>query len=147
MGWETDDTQILFEALDGTLRDIMRVNNKFDLIFGDNAIIFGGDFRKILLIIPRGSLSDVVHVTINTSYLWDQCQVLTLTKNMHLQGGLENTITSKLRDFSKWMLKIGDGNKLNDGFAEIDILEEFLITNFSDLVDAIVRITYPGLLV
>lgn len=109
MGWETDGTQILFAALDGTLRDIMRVNNKFDLIFGDNAIIFGGDFRKILLIIPRGILSDVVHVTINTSYLWDQCQVLTLTKNMHLQGGLENTITSKLRDFSKWMLKIGDG--------------------------------------
>lgn len=36
---------------------------------------------------------------------------------------------------------------LNDGFAEIDILEEFLITNFSDLVDAIIRITYPGLLV
>ena len=70
-----------FEALDRTLKDILREHNKSDFVFGGKVIVFEGDFRQI------------VHATINSSYLWEHCQILNLTKNMRLlQQGLHNSI-------------------------------------------------------
>jgi len=72
-----------FECLDWTLKDIMSDGEKkCETIFGGKVIVFGGDFRQILPVIPRGNRSDIVHATINASYIWDHVQVLTLTKNM-----------------------------------------------------------------
>lgn len=59
----------------------MRVDNNPSLIFGGK-VVFGGDFRQVLLVVPRGSRFDIVHATINASYLWDHCEVLILTKNV-----------------------------------------------------------------
>ncbi|KAL5162368.1 ATP-dependent DNA helicase pif1 [Glycine soja] len=56
-----------FEALDKSLKDIMQNN----LAFGGKIIVFGGDFRQILPIVPKGNRSDIVHATINASYIWD----------------------------------------------------------------------------
>lgn len=46
-----------FEALDKTMRDILRFRNPLSLeqLFGGKIIMFGGDFRQILHVIPRGS--------------------------------------------------------------------------------------------
>ena len=44
-----------FEALDKSLRDIMGLGNESSTIFGGNAIVFSGDFRQILSVVPRGS--------------------------------------------------------------------------------------------
>jgi len=60
-----------FEALDRTLKDIMRKKNKSNSVFGGKVVVFGRDFRQILLVIPRGNRYDIVHATINSSYLWD----------------------------------------------------------------------------
>jgi len=77
-----------FEALDKSLKDIMSVGGKpSKLVFGEKVIVFGGDFRQILLVIPRGNRYDNIHSAINNSYIWDHCQVLTLTKNMRLLHG------------------------------------------------------------
>lgn len=53
-----------------------------------------------------------------------------------------------LREFSKWILDVGDGrlNLPNDGFTEIDIPTDILITDFVDSIDAIVKSTYLDLL-
>lgn len=61
----------------------MDPSNKCELIFGGKVVVFGGDFRQILPVIPRGDRSDIVHTSINASYIWDHCQVLTLTQNMN----------------------------------------------------------------
>jgi ATP-dependent DNA helicase PIF1 len=74
-----------FEALDRCLKDLMSETGNSDKIFGGKVVVFGGDFRQILPVIPRGSRSDVVHATINASYIWDHVEVLTLTKNMRLR--------------------------------------------------------------
>ncbi|XP_058779846.1 uncharacterized protein LOC131653615 [Vicia villosa] len=58
-----------FEALDKTLRDIMGGSRSSDKIFGGKVIVIGGDFRQILPVIPRGSRSDIIHATINSSYI------------------------------------------------------------------------------
>jgi len=39
-----------FEALDRTLKDIMRENDNSDLVFCGKVVVFGGDFRQILLV-------------------------------------------------------------------------------------------------
>ncbi|XP_072060161.1 uncharacterized protein [Arachis hypogaea] len=76
------------EALDRTMRDILRFNNKDSLEqpFGGKTIVFGGDFRQILPVIPKGSRQEIVNATINSSYLWDDCKLLTLSKNMRLKS-------------------------------------------------------------
>jgi len=51
--------------------------------------VLGGDFRQILPVIPRFSRSDIVHATTDSSYLWDDCQVLILSKNMHLESNMQ----------------------------------------------------------
>ncbi|XP_057746826.1 uncharacterized protein LOC130966082 [Arachis stenosperma] len=78
-----------YEALDKCLSDIMRSfpTYKKDLPFGGKVVVLGGDFRQILPVIPRGSRQDIVHSTVNSSYLWKFCQVLKLTKNMRLSVG------------------------------------------------------------
>jgi len=77
-----------FECLDRTLKDIMSTaDKKYETIFGGKVVVFGGDFRQILPVIPRGNRSDIIHASINSSYIWDHCQVLTLTKNMRLKHG------------------------------------------------------------
>ena len=62
-----------FEALDRSLRDIMKGHCNEQLVFGGKVIVFCGDFRQILPVIPGGTRSDIVHATINSSYLWDHC--------------------------------------------------------------------------
>ena len=58
-----------FEALDHSLRDIIKHNSKDNKIFGGKVMVFGGDFRQILPVISRGSCFDIVNTTINSSYL------------------------------------------------------------------------------
>lgn len=57
------------KALDKTFKDIMTGSKTSNKIFGDRGIVFYGDFRQIVPFVPRGSLSDIIHVTINTSYI------------------------------------------------------------------------------
>ncbi|KHN38785.1 hypothetical protein D0Y65_046396 [Glycine soja] len=122
-----------FEALDKTLRDIMRITNEVDIVFGGKVIDFGGDFRQILSVIPRGTHSDIVHPTINASYLWDHCTILTLTKNMRLQTTVESEYTLEVADFVKWILEIDDDNlgQSNYGYATIEIPLDLLILDYS----------------
>lgn len=56
-----------FEAFDATLKDVMRITNETEIIFGGKMIVFRRNFRKILLVIIRRTHYDVVHATINAS--------------------------------------------------------------------------------
>ncbi|XP_058767228.1 uncharacterized protein LOC131640871 [Vicia villosa] len=139
-----------FESLNKSLRDIMSgISHASRKVFGGKVVVFGGDFRQILPVIPRGTRSDIIHATINASYIWDHCKVLRLTKNMPLQiGDNASSTADDIRRFSEWILKIGDGTMCepNDGYADICIPDEFLISNFSDPIKAIVEDTYPDLI-
>ncbi|XP_028196716.1 ATP-dependent DNA helicase PIF1-like [Glycine soja] len=136
-----------FEALDKTLSDIMCMSNSDNVPFGGKVVVFGGDFRQILPDIPRGSRSDIVHATINASYLWDYCTVLKLTKNMCLQSNLTLTNSQEIKSFSQWLIDVGDGKlgKSDDGCYEIKIPPDLLITSFTDPIEAIVNHTYPDI--
>ncbi|PNX78026.1 helicase-like protein, partial [Trifolium pratense] len=134
-----------FEALDRSLKDIMSEGSNSDKIFGGKVVVFGGDFRQILPVIPRGTRSDIVHSSINASHIWDHCKVLTLTKNMRLTQGSTSDENKEIEAFSKWLLLVGEGkiSEPNDGTAEIEIPKEILITEFKDPIQGIVESTYP----
>ncbi|KAG4912135.1 hypothetical protein JHK86_052568 [Glycine max] len=130
-----------FEALDQCLRDISKTKPSSNQIFGGKVMVFGGDFRQILSVIPRGSRS------INSSYLWDCCQVLRLTKNMCLQNNVQSPDEQETVAFAKWILDIGDriiGHE-NDGYSTIEIPEDLLIIEYDDPIHAIVNSTFPDL--
>jgi ATP-dependent DNA helicase PIF1 len=133
-----------FEALDKSLKDVMSSYKNSETVFGGKVVVFGGDFRQILPVVPRGSRSDIVHASISSSKIWDHCKVLTLTKNMRLQNSGDPV---ELKKFSDWILKVGEGrlSEPNDGYAEIDIPKELLLVDYADPISAIVESTYPNL--
>ncbi|XP_069152667.1 uncharacterized protein [Solanum lycopersicum] len=113
-----------------------------DLPFGGKTIVLGGDFRKILPMIPKGSRQDIVNATINSSYLWAHCELLTLTKNRRLQNSDTDTDQMELKEFSDWILTVGDGN-IGNSFDGIVIPKDLLTTEYTDPIAAIVESTYP----
>ena len=77
--------KICFEALDRTLRDILRhkSENSSDRPFGGMTMVLGGDTRQILPVIP-GRRHNIVTASIKRSYLWKNFHVMKGTKNMRL---------------------------------------------------------------
>uniref|UniRef100_A0A0R0HRF0 ATP-dependent DNA helicase n=1 Tax=Glycine max TaxID=3847 RepID=A0A0R0HRF0_SOYBN len=136
-----------FEALDQSLRDVIKAKSSSDKIFGGKVMVFGGDFRQILPVIPRGSRSDILNATINSSYLWNHCHVLTLSKNMRLEANIDATDREETSAFAQWILDIGDGivRQQNDGYGSIEIPKDLLITEYNDPLYAIVNSTFPNL--
>ncbi|KAJ6951656.1 hypothetical protein NC653_040948 [Populus alba x Populus x berolinensis] len=55
-----------FEALDKSLRDVLKLNNPF----GGKSVLLGGDFRQILLVIPGGTKEEIINASFTTSLLW-----------------------------------------------------------------------------
>ena len=88
------------EALDRSLRDAIRCPNgkPSNLSFGSKVVVFGGDFRQVLPVIPKGTRQDTVFATLNFSKIWNDCKVLRLTKNMRLRPVLANV--EELREFA-----------------------------------------------
>ncbi|XP_057730446.1 uncharacterized protein LOC130945757 [Arachis stenosperma] len=130
-----------YETLDKCLKDILRCSDSYNahLSFGGKVVIFGGDFRQILLVIPRGSRQDIIQSSINSSYLWHNCNVLKLTKDMRLSLGENNNIQEH-RNFAKWLLKIGDGlaGDTIDGESIVHIPSDILIKNSETVLDDLI---------
>ncbi|XP_071739059.1 uncharacterized protein [Rutidosis leptorrhynchoides] len=139
-----------FEALDRTLRDIMRQTSpeNEDKVFGGKVVIFGGDFRQILPVVPKGSRQDIVNASLNSSYLWDHIKILKLTINMRLQSRCNTEEVAEMKAFANWILDVGNGTVggENDGEVEIIIPNEFLIKQTDDPITSIVDSTYPNLI-
>ncbi|CAF2133672.1 unnamed protein product, partial [Brassica napus] len=131
-----------FEALDRTLCDIMKTTDGRP--FGGKVVVFGGDFRQILPVIPRGNRADIVMAALNSSYLWKHCKVLQLTKNMRLFSETDPREAEEIKKFSDWILDVGDGkiNEPNSGETMIDIPKDLLVMKCTDPIEAIVSEVY-----
>ncbi|XP_019153447.1 PREDICTED: uncharacterized protein LOC109149911 [Ipomoea nil] len=114
--------KLCFEALDRSMRDIMRAKNpnSFDMTFGGKTVVLGGDFRQILPVVPKGTGKI-------SSYLWRSCKVFRLTKNLWLRALKSDSEVQEIEDFANWIAKIGDGTigDSMDGESEINIPEQF----------------------
>ncbi|XP_050908864.1 uncharacterized protein LOC127122598 [Lathyrus oleraceus] len=94
--------KFFFEVLGKSLKDIMcEIPQASKNLFGGKVVVFNGDFRQILPIVPRGCRFDIVHATINAYHIWDQCKVLRITKNMCLQSGVSTYNKDEVCIFSE----------------------------------------------
>ncbi|XP_031106061.1 uncharacterized protein LOC116010693 [Ipomoea triloba] len=136
-----------FEALDKTMRNLLRFKNpcSLDMTFGGKTVVFGGDFRQILLVIPKGARQDIVGASINSSYLWKNCKIFRLTKNLRLQHSQDATGYRELEDFVTWIAVVGDGDigKATDVDFEISIPQKHLLDSGDDPITTIVENTFP----
>ena len=86
------------ETLDRSLQDIIEC----DLPFGGKVIVFGGDFRQVLPVVPRGTRAQICDATLLRSYIWDDIKIIQLKQNMRAQNDVW---------FSEFLLRIGEGTE------------------------------------
>ncbi|XP_044010203.1 uncharacterized protein LOC122853855 [Aphidius gifuensis] len=108
------------EALDRTLKDF----KSDDCPMGGVVVLFAGDFRQILPVVPKGSESDEINACLKSSYLWSSIASLRLTTNMRVHLGGDNNADL----FSQTLLKIGSGTFQNDNDSTIQITSTFAIS-------------------
>ena len=58
--------KLLYECLDRTFRE----HRKCDMEFGGITMVFCGDWRQCLPVVPGGGPSEIMHYTLKMSYLW-----------------------------------------------------------------------------
>ncbi len=73
-----------FEVVDRTLCDLMQLDDAqvTDKIFGGKTMVLSGDFRQILLVVPKGGREDIVSASLPRSHLWQHVTILRLHINM-----------------------------------------------------------------
>nr|KAJ0217457.1 hypothetical protein LSAT_V11C300151780 [Lactuca sativa] len=126
-----------FEALDRALRDVCKESD-----------CFGGDFKQILPVVQGGSRQNIVNASLSSSYIWQQCKVHRLTKNMRLTVGKDPSDIRKIQNFANWLLDIGEGKVggLNDGEMIIDVPDDILISDPHDPIGSLIEFVYPSIL-
>jgi len=97
-------------AVNKLLKEIMNTNKPF----GGKTVLLGGDFRQTLPVVPHGSRSAIVEASLKFNELWDKFQILKLTNNV---GSVD-------KQFSDWLINVGDGaiesaSELSEDLIEI----------------------------
>jgi len=88
----------VFETVDHTLGDICGNQRQ---PFGEKLFVFGGDFRRVLLIVTKGSREDIVAASISRSCFWCYCTIMHLRINMRLTDpNLSHNEYERLRHFA-----------------------------------------------
>ncbi|KXN92717.1 ATP-dependent DNA helicase PIF1 [Leucoagaricus sp. SymC.cos] len=82
-------------AVDKCLRDLL---DKRDCPFGGITVVFGGDFRQTLPVVPQGSRQDIIDASICRSILWNQISRFYLVQNMRLEQSPETDIQCHTMD-------------------------------------------------
>ena len=102
-------SKFCFEVIDRSMKDALRGDDGLlsTLPFVGKVVVFGGDFRQILPVIPKGTRQDIVYAIINSTSIWHSCKVFYLIKNMTHENGLHNDLQK--HEFADWILKVGDG--------------------------------------
>ncbi|XP_031106166.1 uncharacterized protein LOC116010797 [Ipomoea triloba] len=133
-------------SLDRNMRDLLRFidPNGSSKTFGGKTVVLGGDFKQILPVVPKGTRQDIVSTAVNSSYMWNSCKVLKLTKNLCLNYVTHGVDKQKLEDFANWIADIGDGKTggTNDGYAEVEIPKNMLLPSNGDHISTIVKSIY-----
>ncbi|XP_050233165.1 uncharacterized protein LOC126681661 [Mercurialis annua] len=122
------------ETVDRSLKDIMNSTEPF----GGKVFVFGGDFRQVLPVVPKGTRQETVSSSLIKSYLWEKMEVLKLTVNMRAKSD---------KDFGNFLLRIGNGEEPTKGDNLIKIPEEMVIKDGDDDAseNALIDAVYPSL--
>lgn len=107
------------QCVDRSLRDLRGDNRPF----GGATMLFSGDFRQTLPVIPRGTLADQVAATIKYIPWWPTLHQFRLTQNVRLNGPAVTPASNSTHSgaFAAWLLALGSGTLQNSDSEEIPI--------------------------
>ncbi len=69
-------------------------------------MVLGGNFRQILLVVPKGGQEDIVNASLLRSHLWQHVMILCVHINMQVMAAN----SEEQQKFAKWVLNVGDGS-------------------------------------
>ncbi|OMO89802.1 DNA helicase PIF1, ATP-dependent [Corchorus capsularis] len=122
-----------FEALDRSLKDIM--GN--DTPFGGKVIVFGGDFRQTLPVVPKGTKYQTINSCLVRSPLWKEVTVISLKQNMR-----------SIHDqcFTDFLLRVGNGKEpmINNDMIQVPPLMS-MPWEGDQSVDHLIKSVFPNL--
>ncbi|KAG8378377.1 hypothetical protein BUALT_Bualt08G0131200 [Buddleja alternifolia] len=98
----------------GVENDVM--GNKKD--FGGKVIVFGGDFRQVLPVVPKATIHQTISASLVKSYLWSRMKRISLSRNMRARDD---------PNFSEFLLRVGNGEQPTDNEGNIEIPKEMII--------------------
>jgi len=71
-------------------------------------VVFGGDFRQTLPVVPKGTRQQVVAASLCRGNLWRYIKFLHLRQNMYLGHSEANN------QHTQWLLEISAGSTMDD---------------------------------
>nr|XP_009784814.1 PREDICTED: ATP-dependent DNA helicase PIF1-like [Nicotiana sylvestris] len=86
------------ETVDRSFRDIMDINEPF----GGKVMVFGGDFRQVLPVVPKSTRAETINTRLVKSYLWNKMKKIQLIRNMRARAD---------PTFSNFLLRISNGKE------------------------------------
>eukprot|EP00095_Tigriopus_kingsejongensis_P008014 maker-scaffold1844_size26589-snap-gene-0.4 protein:Tk08014 transcript:maker-scaffold1844_size26589-snap-gene-0.4-mRNA-1 annotation:"hypothetical protein Y032_1114g3627" len=114
--------RFIFEAIIITLQVICNNTEPF----GGLSVVFVGDWKQILPVIPRGGRPQIVQACLKKSSLWSKVTTLTLSVNMRVSMG------SADNNFAEYIMSVGNGLEriyTDIGLYKIRIPSQFLLAS------------------
>jgi hypothetical protein len=102
------------ETLDRTLQDITCCKQ----LFGGKVMLFGGDFRQVLPVVPRGTRAQITDATLLRSYIWNIVCRIRLTQNMRAKNDTW---------FADYLLRIGNGTEETFGDDYVQLPDDIVV--------------------
>ena len=121
------------DAVNRTIQDLLGNNSPF----GGITVLFGGDFRQTLPVIPHGLRQQIVAASLRRSSIWEHVEMHYLHQNMHLEQSPD------MQHFANWLLEIGAGTQLNQNTQTIAIPQNMICPDNS--IDSLIDHIYPGI--
>ncbi|WP_422482601.1 hypothetical protein, partial [Pleomorphochaeta sp. DL1XJH-081] len=83
--------------------------------FGGKVMVFGGDFRQVLPVVPKATVYQTISASLVKSYLWHQMTKIKLSTNMRSRNNMQ---------LSQFLLRLGNGEEPTDAEGNIRIPKE-----------------------
>ncbi|CAG9825819.1 unnamed protein product [Phaedon cochleariae] len=146
--------RLAVEAVDRYLQDLM---NAPGIPMGGKIVVFGGDFRQLLPVIPREHSGEILRASLKSSYMWPMVRIYRLTENLRVkaaaaelalqndEGNGSGAAASRSEDmasFAAFLLKVGNDElphvKMPLAFSPTDLVEipsRHMVADIKNLVD------------
>lgn len=106
-------------ATDAISRLLQDLCNAKDVPFGGKVVLYGGDFRQVLPVLPHASKAAVVENCLKRHRYWNIFKKFNLTNNMRAHRNE--------RGFANFLLEVGEGRQERNGL--LDVPDDSMIIN------------------
>ncbi|XP_021763813.1 uncharacterized protein LOC110728479 [Chenopodium quinoa] len=105
-------------------------------LFGGKLMVFGGDFKQVLPIVPQKTQREAVEISIVSSYIWPKLKKFKLTENIRARED---------PDYCSFLLSLGNGKLQQTESSYVRLPSEIVrsIPVDGDLVKELITSTFP----